>query len=63
MSNAFFLNGIINEEIFVKQPPGFESDTFFQIMHFMDSTKHLELDDIISCATDDSLYEEFFDLI
>ncbi|RDX95219.1 hypothetical protein CR513_22285, partial [Mucuna pruriens] len=23
-----FLNGIINEEIFVKQPPDFESDTF-----------------------------------
>ncbi|RDX76695.1 hypothetical protein CR513_43295, partial [Mucuna pruriens] len=56
-----FLNGITNE-VYVKQPPGFESNTF-QIMHYMNSSKHLVLDDIIFCAIDDSLCKEFSKLM
>ncbi|RDY10718.1 hypothetical protein CR513_04715, partial [Mucuna pruriens] len=100
ISNVLFLNGIINEEVFVKQPPSFESDTFpnhvFKLKKTLNGLKQalrfiaydkwfskrkvdttlfhknydshfiivkIYVDDIIFCATDDSLCEEFSELM
>ncbi|RDX68010.1 hypothetical protein CR513_53050, partial [Mucuna pruriens] len=68
-----FLNSIINEEVFLKQPHGFESDTFpnhvFKLKKELYGLKQApcawyeKLNDIIFCATNDSLYEEFSELM
>ena len=48
IKSALFLNGQIKEEVYVEQPPGFESNTFLHhvlnsIMYCMDLSKLLEL--------------------
>ncbi|RDX80227.1 putative mitochondrial protein, partial [Mucuna pruriens] len=68
---CIFLNGIINEEVFVKQPPNFKSDTFSNhgILWAQVSTTclrksvHHYVDDIILYATNNFLYGEFSELM
>ncbi|XP_070049914.1 uncharacterized protein [Nicotiana tomentosiformis] len=65
-----FLNGFLKEEVYVKQPPGFECHKHPEYVFKLDKKRgrnllivHVYVDDIIFGATADSLCEEFAKLI
>ncbi|XP_070004280.1 secreted RxLR effector protein 161-like [Nicotiana sylvestris] len=74
-----FLNGFLKEEVFIKQPPGFECHEHLEHVFKLDKSAkagfsclkrrrnllivQVYVDDIIFEATNDSLYEEFAKLM
>ncbi|RDX64257.1 Copia protein, partial [Mucuna pruriens] len=59
-----FLNGTINEEVYVKQPSSFLSDDFQNYVFKLKKVLYVQIhDDIIFCANDVILCEEFLKLM
>ncbi|RDX89916.1 hypothetical protein CR513_28290, partial [Mucuna pruriens] len=58
-----FLNGIINKDIYVKQPPSFESDAFPNHTSRKNYNSHFVIVQIYVDYTDETLFEEFSELM
>jgi len=61
--NSAFLNGVISEEVFVKQPPGFDTTLFRRTLEKDILVVQIYVNDIIFGSTNASLCKEFSKLM